>query len=95
MDPDIARWARNSAGLRDDRGNEISWRVPIGLKDMLSILAPQHMALREGHHSADVDATMCWLICRELLNGAGRPSGQAEPQYDTRGSRQGAAPTIA
>ena len=74
MDPDVARWVRNSAGLRDDRGNDISWRIPIGLKDMLSILAPQHTTLRKGHHSADVDATMRWLICRGLVRVDGRPS---------------------
>ena len=78
MDPDIACWVRNSAGLRNDHGHTISWNIPVGLKDMSSILTPQHVELRERHHSADVDATMCWLICRELLRGAGGLSEQRE-----------------
>ena len=78
MDPDIACWVRGAAGLRDDGGNGISWSIPIGLKDMLSIVAPQHKNLFAGHHSADVDATMCWLICRELVKAAGGPRRKFE-----------------
>ena len=95
MDPDIACWVRSAAGLRDDGGNEISWRIPIGLKDMLSILAPQHRNLFAGHHSADVDATMCWLICRELTNAAGGPNGSTEHKRRAQGTHAGNVPAIA
>ena len=95
MDPDIACWVRSAAGLRDDGGNEIPWRIPIGLQDMLSILAPQHRNLFAGHHSADVDATMCWLICRELMNAAGGPNGSTEHKRRAQVTHAGNVPAIA
>ena len=79
MDPDVACWVRDGAGLRDKSGRVISWGNPIGLKDLLSLLAPQYNNLHARHHTADVDAKMCWLICQESLRLAGLLGDRTEP----------------
>jgi len=70
MDPDIACWVRKAFGLRDGHGREVSRNEPLGLKAMHSLMFPEHTHLRDGHHSANIDATVCWFIYKRLLNEA-------------------------
>ena len=68
MDPDIAVWLREVNCIRDHRDNKpISYNIPLGLKDATRLLVPDCQDLRQKHHAADKDATMAWLICRELV----------------------------
>ena len=68
MDPDIAAWLREANCIRDHRDNKpISYNIPLGLKDATRLLVPDCQDLRQKHHAADKDATMAWLVCRELV----------------------------
>ena len=66
MDPDTACAVRGREGVKDCNGKSISWNVPVGLKDMVSFMAPDHAQLREAHHDAGTDAVMCWRVCQGL-----------------------------
>ena len=67
MDPAIAVWVRE--GMTDPRDDKpISWNTPLGLTLATQLLVPQSEELRRQHHSADKDAAMAWLFCRELVS---------------------------
>jgi len=66
MDPDTTCWIRNSFRIRDEHGKEIPWQLPMGLKAMVQLAAPDHKQLCDIHHPAGAGATMCWQICQAL-----------------------------
>ena len=70
MDPDIGSWVREQNGITDYHGQPIVG--PLGLRSAISLLVPDSNTLSHGHHAADVDAKMAWLVCRELVTRSGR-----------------------
>ena len=66
MDPDLACHIRKWKNLKDSHGKDIPWLVPIGLKDMVRLMTPEHSYLIQNHHGAAADSEMCWRVWRAL-----------------------------
>ena len=65
MDPDICHWVRKQIGLADKPRS-----IPMRLRDLITILLPQHAQLVAQNHHAGVDAHMHVLLAQELRRRA-------------------------
>ena len=60
MDPDFGHYARMICDTQD-----IPRNIPMKLTDMVRYLLPNTTEMLQKHHSADTDALMHWMVCRE------------------------------